>query len=28
MAGVVVKMVLRLVFNIKYIMVGPMGFNI
>lgn len=27
-AGVVVKMILRLVFNVKYIMVGPMGFNI
>ncbi len=28
MAGVVVKMILRLGFNVKYIMVGPMGFNI
>ncbi|MEQ9318899.1 MAG: hypothetical protein RIF41_07045 [Polyangiaceae bacterium] len=27
-AGVVVKMVLRLGFNVKYIMLGPMGFNI
>jgi len=27
-AGVVVKMVMRLAFNVKYIMVGPMGFNI
>ncbi|MEZ4441815.1 MAG: hypothetical protein R3B72_22130 [Polyangiaceae bacterium] len=26
--GVVFKMVLRLGFNVKYIMVGPMGFNI
>lgn len=26
--GVVVKMILRLGFNVKYIMVGPMGFNI
>ena len=28
MCGVVVKMFLRLAFNIKYIMVGPMAFNI
>jgi len=28
MMGVVAKMVLRLGFNVKYIMVGPMGFNI
>lgn len=28
MMGVVLKMVLRLFFNVKYIMVGPMGFNI
>jgi hypothetical protein len=27
-AGVVVKMVMRLAFNVKNIMVGPMGFNI
>jgi len=27
-AGVVLKMILRLGFNVKYIMVGPMGFNI
>jgi hypothetical protein len=27
-AGVVVKMIMRLGFNVKYIMVGPMGFNI
>jgi Cytochrome b(C-terminal)/b6/petD len=28
MMGVVMKMVLRLGFNVKYIMLGPMGFNI
>ena len=28
MAGTVVKVMFRLVFNIKYIMVGPMNFNI
>ena len=28
MMGVVLKMILRLFFNVKYIMVGPMGFNI
>jgi hypothetical protein len=27
-AGVVLKMILRLVLNVKYIWVGPMGFNI
>jgi hypothetical protein len=28
MAGVLVKMILRLGFNVKYIMVGPLNFNI
>jgi hypothetical protein len=28
MTGVLVKMILRLGFNVKYIMVGPLNFNI